>query len=241
MITVFFHKVQLAVTYTHSAAWEGTIPAAQGTSLPRTLEKLKNGKPLTIVCYGHSITAGCNASANINAQPYAPRWTDLVTQRLRLLYPDAVITAWNDAVGGKDSAWGAENAVGVAERNPDLVIIAFGLNDANQGARTGAFEESIRAIMDTSRAANPDCEFILVSPMRSNAEAWDFRAEPLNSYLRALQAMTGEGVALADMTTLHTYLLTRKSYRDMTGNNVNHPNDFLARAYAQVLLRTMEE
>ena len=192
MITVFFHKVQLAVTYTHSAAWEGPIPAAQGTSLPRTLEKLKNGKLLTIVCYG-------------------------------------------------DSILGAENAVGVAERSPDLVIIAFGLNDANQGARTGAFEESIRAIMDTIRAANPDCEFILVSPMRSNAEAWDFRAEPLNSYLRALREMTGEGVALADMTTLHTYMLTRKAFRDITGNNVNHPNDFLTRAYAQVLLRTMEK
>ena len=147
----FFHKAQLAVTYTHSAAWEGPIPEAQGTSLPRTLEKLKNGEQLTIVYYGDSITAGCNASAHINAQPYAPRWTDLVTQRLRLLYPDAAITAWNDAVGGKDAAWGAQNAAGVAERSPDLVIIAFGLNDANQGARTGAFEESIRSIMTTIR------------------------------------------------------------------------------------------
>lgn len=237
----FFHKAQIAVTYTHSAAWEGPIPAAQGASLPRTLEKLKNGESLTIVYYGDSITAGCNSSANINALPYAPRWTDMVTQRLRLLYPDAAITAWNDAVGGKDSAWGAENAAGVAARIPDLVIIAFGVNDANQGARTGAFEESIRTIMTTIRAANPACEFILVSPMRSNAEAWDFRAEPLDSYLKALREMTGEGVALADMTTLHTYMLTRKAFRDMTGNNVNHPNDFLARAYAQVLLRTMEK
>ena len=237
----FFHKAQLAVTYTHTAAWDGPVPAAQGTSLPRTLGKLEGGEPLTIVYYGDSITAGCNSSATVNAQPYAPRWTDMVTQRLSALYPNAAITAWNDAVGGKDSSWGAEHAAQVAERRPDLVVIAFGLNDANQGARPGAFEESIRAIMDTIRAANPDCEFILVSPMRSNAEAWDFRAEPLDSYLRALREMTGEGVALADMTTLHTYMLTRKAFRDMTGNNVNHPNDFLARAYAQVLLRTMEK
>jgi len=42
-----------------------------------------------------------------------------------------------------------------------------------------------------------------------------------------------------DMTTLHGNLLTRKRYCDMTGNNVNHPNDFLARAYAQNLWQTV--
>ena len=47
-------------------------------------------------------------------------------------------------------------------------------------------------------------------------------------------------VSVADMTDMHKKLLaTGKRYRDMTGNNVNHPNDFLARVYAQVILRTL--
>lgn len=237
----FFHKAQLAVTYTHTAPWEGSVPPARGQQLPLTVGKLKNSQPLTIVYYGDSITAGCNSSAVINAQPYAARWTDLVTQKLRILYPEASITAWNEAVGGTDSAWGAQHASTVASRNPDLVVIAFGMNDATQQARTAAYAESIRQIMDTVRAANPACEFILVSSMRSNAEAWQFQGEKLPGYLKALQEMTGEGVALADMTTLHDDLLTRKRFRDMTGNNINHCNDFLARAYAQLILRTLEE
>lgn len=237
----FFHKAQIAVTYTHTAAWEGPVPAAQGAQLPRTLAKLQGGEPLTIVYYGDSVTAGCNSSAVINAKPYAPRWTDMVTRRLDVLYPGAEITAWNEAVGGTDSAWGAANASRVAARNPDLVVIAFGLNDASREARTAAYAESIQSIMDTVRAENPECEFILVSAMRSNAEAWNFRGEKLPAYLEALRAMTGEGIALADMTTLHESMLTRKSYRDMTGNNINHCNDFLARAYAQVILRTLEK
>ncbi len=40
------------------------------------------------------------------------------------------------------------------------------------------------------------------------------------------------------MTTTHADLLKRKRFQDFTGNNVNHPNDFLVRAYAQVMLKT---
>jgi hypothetical protein len=38
---------------------------------------------------------------------------------------------------------------------------------------------------------------------------------------------------------MHTTLLESKRYYDMTGNNVNHPNDFLARMYAQTILEVM--
>lgn len=237
----FFHKAQLAITYTHTAAWEGTVPAAQGRQLPKTLEKLKHGSALRIVYYGDSITAGCNSSAVIHAEPYAPRWSDMVTQGLQQMYPDAEIMAWNEAVGGTDSAWGARNVSVVADHCPDLVILAFGMNDAAQQARVAAYADSIQQIMDAVRETNPACEFILVSSMRSNAEAWQFMGEQLPQYRAALEKMTCEGVVLADMTTLHDDLLTRKNYRDMTGNNINHCNDFLARAYAQVILCALEE
>ncbi len=38
---------------------------------------------------------------------------------------------------------------------------------------------------------------------------------------------------MVDMTGVHQELLKFKLFRDMTGNNVNHPNDFLHRWYAQ--------
>ncbi|MEI7733536.1 MAG: hypothetical protein WCO56_28460 [Verrucomicrobiota bacterium] len=38
------------------------------------------------------------------------------------------------------------------------------------------------------------------------------------------------------MTTLWSQMMERKRYHDLTGNGVNHPNDFGHRLYAQVLL-----
>jgi acyl-CoA thioesterase-1 len=47
--------------------------------------------------------------------------------------------------------------------------------------------------------------------------------------------------AVADVTTLWADLLKRKSFADLTGNGVNHPNDFGHRFYAQVILGLMGE
>jgi hypothetical protein len=42
-------------------------------------------------------------------------------------------------------------------------------------------------------------------------------------------------VALADLTSIWIEFLTKKLDWDLTGNGVNHPNDFGHRVYAQVL------
>ena len=53
--------------------------------------------------------------------------------------------------------------------------------------------------------------------------------------IKTLMEITSEvsGVATANMTGVHQELLRHKSFLDMTGNNINHPNDFLSRWYAQ--------
>ena len=38
---------------------------------------------------------------------------------------------------------------------------------------------------------------------------------------------------------MHTYPLSKKRYEDMDGNGVNHPNDFLARVYAQTIAQCL--
>jgi hypothetical protein len=47
------------------------------------------------------------------------------------------------------------------------------------------------------------------------------------------------GVAVANVTEVHQYLLTKKRYSDMTANNVNHPNDWLIRVQGQVLAQAL--
>mgnify|MGYP000203112808 FL=1 len=55
----------------------------------------------------------------------------------------------------------------------------------------------------------------------------------------AMLKLESQGVAVAPITTMFRYLMSRKEYADMTGNNVNHPNDFVARLYAQTLYATV--
>jgi uncharacterized protein (DUF1800 family) len=46
----------------------------------------------------------------------------------------------------------------------------------------------------------------------------------------------GNKMIVAPVTAIHSELLKKKKYWDMTGNNVNHPNDYLSSVYAQTIL-----
>ena len=101
-------------------------------------------------------------------------------------------------------------------------------------------------IIEEIRATNPDCEFVVLGTMLPNENiCWSEGGKSIlgnqEKYLLKLQTLAQEeaGVALADITTLHKEYLTVKNYRDMTGNNVNHPNDFLVRLYAQTIVKTI--
>jgi len=233
------HSMQIAVTYKHCGGFAGKIPAYKGDKLPRTTAKLRNGERLKIVLYGDSISTGANSSAAVCTQPMALTWYQMLVGKLELRYPSAGISFINTSLGGMASNWGAENAgERAAAFHPDLCIIAFGMNDGTAMFSTATYESNIRKIMDTVSVENPECEFILVATMLPNPEVAHFEGNQ-KAYLPVLCSMETNGVVVADMTTFHEYLLTRKRYWDMTGNNVNHPNDFLARAYAQVMYQTM--
>ena len=45
--------------------------------------------------------------------------------------------------------------------------------------------------------------------------------------------------AFANVTQAHDEMLTRKIFQDTTSSNTNHPNDYMHRVYAQVVLRTI--
>ena len=85
------------------------------------------------------------------------------------------------------------------------------------------------------------CDYLLLSTTLPNPEIvlgdasnQDKLAAKLFELEKAGTATTG-GVVVGDMTAVHQYLLQSKRFIDMTANNVNHPNDFLVRAYAQLV------
>ncbi len=233
-----FHYMQLAVTYIPKGNWNGPVPTQKSSFLPKTMEKLTNGEDIRIVVYGDSISVGANSSKFVNVAPYCENYFEMVINSLQKQY-GSNITFENPSVGGVASNWGVENVKQlVADKGADLVIIAFGMNDGSKGTNTITFKNNIEAIMNAVKNSNPNCEFVLVAPMLQN-EDWP-TSTMQSSYLEPLSELEKEGCAVADITSMHEYLLTRKRYIDMTGNHVNHPNDFLVRLYAQVIYEVFQ-
>lgn len=229
-----YHNMQTFVTYEFEPdQWAGPETTYAGGQLPRTIEKLSREEPLTIALLGDSISTGCNASGWAKAAPFQPPYQDLLVLNLEAEYGSEV-TLRNFSISGKDTAWGLATVGKVIEAEPDLVLIAFGMNDS---ARRPAKEYQAKtlAMIDAVREGCPDTEFILVATMLGNRDWTYLKHELFPQYLDALRELCGPGIALADMTSLWEELLKHKKDWDLSGNGVNHPNDFGHRLYAQVL------
>ena len=229
-----YQDMQTVITYRHKrGAWTGPMPAYQGDRLAHTLTRLKAKGTLKIALLGDSISTGCNASGWANVPPYQPPWQDLFVLWLRRTF-GASVALQNFAVGGTDTAWGVQQIGRVIDAAPDLVILAFGMNDA-AGRPAAEYGANMKAMVDAVRRVRPDAEFILVAPMVGNRDWVALRQELFPQYRDELARLAGPSVALADMTSIWAELLKHKLDWDMTGNGVNHPNDFGHRVYAQVL------
>ena len=229
----YFHSKQIEVTYRKVKEPSSFEVAYCGHLLPRTIEKLKSKEPITIVTYGDSITEGSNSSGQLLMTPFLPSWPTLLMLKLRQQY-GSMVRVINTAVGGMDSIWGVEHAAEcVGMRNPDLAIIAFGMNDRQDGKQ---FAENIKKIKKITLQHSPNAEFILCATSLQNPildlPGWH---EHLEEYREELLKMEEMGTAIADFNRLQKFLMQSKRYIDLTGNNVNHPNDFWVRCHAQVL------
>ena len=234
----YFSSKQVAVTYTHKSAWSGFVPPDRSAKAAPFLQRLAEGKSVQLAFFGDSITAGFNASEMIDYPPYAPPFADLVGGYIKERYPESRVSWLNEGVGGKESRWGLTNVMEKAAEYPiDLAVIAFGMNDPYQADEHAGYA---RTMAETVIGANPDACVVLVATMLPNPEA-EGVAMRQETYEAALEAAVEDmpNVSVAPVTSMHAELLKTKRYADMTGNNVNHPNDFLMRVYAQVILRTV--
>ncbi len=229
----YFHTHQIAVTYTHSNnIWKGPIPTFAGKSgLPNTIKKLSQQEPLKVVLFGDSISKGASTSSFLRLPPYLPIWGELVAETLQKTY-HSTITFVNSSVGGKTSSWGYQNVRElVSNQHPDLVIIAFGMNDGTGKVPENTFKNNLNLMINDIKNINPKTEFILVTPTLANPKS-NYSGNQA-SYKNVIKSLAKTGVVIADITGVHQELLKTKKFADMTGNNINHPNDFLVRWYAQ--------
>jgi lysophospholipase L1-like esterase len=190
---------------------------------------------LTIL--GDSISQGCDATAWSNVPPMLPPYRDLLAQAIRQA-SGANVALRNLAVGGTGASWGVKQTGAVAKTKPDLLVIAFGMNDSSARRPDKTFIQDIQAIMDGVRTDSPDTEFLLVSGMTPNPHWAHSHLEYLETYHKGLLKLAAPHVAVGDVRSTWLYILDRKSFFDLTGNGINHPNDYGHRLYANVLART---
>ena len=114
-------------------------------SLRKIVQKFHSGVPATVVALGDSITAGSQVDpARDESIVYHRQWH----QRLMQRYPKLNLTIANRGVPGHKIA----DAHGrlqreVIEARPDLVIVAFGINDCWDGPdRADEFERELERL-----------------------------------------------------------------------------------------------
>ncbi len=240
----FWHKQQVWVTY-EAEEKNIAIPLPESsTRLSNTVQKIKKGEELRLVVYGDSISQGYNASGFVGAEPYMPSYGELICQYIR----ENGCPVWmkNTALGGKDSIWGLEHVrENVCVYKPDLVILAFGMNDGTARLDPKEFQNNIKEMRRIISESNESCEFLCVAPMLPNKEACLLNDERTpffgnqERYLEYLLELRQKGTDVLDMTSIHKALLKRKKFLDMSGNNINHPNDYLIRWYAQAACKLL--
>lgn len=231
-------SVQISVCYRHKQAWKGPIPEGKGEKIPRFLSKLENGENVTMLFYGDSITTGAQSSGFEQVSPQADIWPVMVKKYIEAEYGVGV-NYINKAVGGYTTNQGAQNfGNGVNRSGVDLLVLAFGMNDQNTAL--SKYKSLIQSMIEDFRRENPEGEIVLVSAMTPSYETDWYGNQPI--FKQALYELEKgyNGCVCADVTSIFEYLFEAgKRFRDVTVNNVNHPNDFAARLYAQVLLKTI--
>jgi lysophospholipase L1-like esterase len=225
----FFHDLQTLVSYSHNQSWPDLVKAQ--STLPRSLKKLRSNEPFQVVTLGDSITEGYNASGFTKTQ--APRnhpaYAEGFARLLDETFP-AQVTLSNFGVAGRTAGWGLKQLDRVIAEKPDMVIIAFGMNDPVSSEQ---FQQTNQEILTRLQKEIPQADIIFVSGMNNNSDWRDPTKIP--GFREALKSIIRPNVILADITTPWEKLLTRKNFSDLSGNNVNHPNDFGHRLYAEVL------
>jgi lysophospholipase L1-like esterase len=238
----------LAVTYTHNEDAECVVnvPTSKSAQFDNLVNKLNAGQDIKIVSTGDSITDGWSASGKpgVDMAPYCPQYNVLVEQYIKDYY-GVNVTQKNVGVSGSNTNGGVSKLPEICAEKPDLVIIAFGMNDGCSMA-PNTYIANINNMVSTINKNCPDACIVVVGTCLPNEEfAWNPGGESALKYhidyidyLKEAEP-NWKNAAHADVTTTNIELYERKVYQDLAGSNSNHPNDYMHRIYAQVIIQTI--
>lgn len=187
----------------------------------RTLQKLREGKPVTIVTWGDSVTVGGDVSSPEKA------YANLFISSLRERFPNAKITHVNASIGGTTTeqrlpAFDEE----VLSHKPDLVTIEF-VNDM------GFPVDKLRGLWDTAldRITSAGAEAVVITPHFTVPSFMGNeypRGTEMREDVRWLKLIARQhNVGLADTSRRWEHLESEGiPYITLLWNGINHPNDY---------------
>jgi hypothetical protein len=189
--------------------------------LPKFTAKLKNGEPVLVLSYGNSIAAGAEASSPHFR--FQNRWVD----NLKSLFPKATIQLEDASLPGYTTTeailkWDAT----VGQKNPDLVLLGWGMNEANIGGITPKEYQNnlVKLVQLTKEQKN--AEVIIYSCFRPN-ENWQYSSHKMELYTQAAkEAAAAANCAYLDVYAIFEKVFARKDQPSLLANNINHPNNF---------------
>ena len=215
-------EFQLLASYKHK--YNNAFPnvLSDRLELPKTYDKLKAGKVLNMALFGDSISNAANSSWEMG---YGGRhWICEVKDNIERFF-NARVNVSNFSRSGYGTEW-ALNVVDEKFSSPqDLVILAFGMNDGASDMTVAEFVENNKQIIKQIKEKNPNTEFVIISPPVPNENCEAVYKEQVN-YKNGLRNLVGNGVAMINMTDVFLELVKKKRYCEISGNNLNHPNDF---------------
>ena len=187
------HGRTVAVTYTHSADLQHWQPGESAGALARVSRRLQRRESLTICLTGDSISEGYDSSGFHGIPPYQPAFGPLVATALSQEYA-APVHLHNQAVADRRPRM-VSNTSAIAALKPDLVMIAFGMNDACY-AEAAEYATNVSAILARLQERVEKVEFLLISPMLPTDECTWLVPERFDQYRAGLRELTGEGILL---------------------------------------------
>jgi len=148
--------------------------------LTKSKEKLENGKGLTIVALGDSLTQGWMVRKG---------YIDFLNEMIPEKYPGASFQIIKKGVPG-DTAEGAlyRLRMDVLDHDPDLVFVQFAVNDAYMGVSPDRFQKNIEYIIDRVKEHN-SAEILLVTSVSLGSQSEN---DMINRYYCRLEAVAGE-------------------------------------------------
>ena len=214
--------------------------------------------PVLIVALGDSVTQGCMEHGRIDHEGV---YHNCLKRMLEEKHPDTTFSVINAGVGGESAPGGlARLERDVTSHHPDLVIIAFALNDACSRQLPGLedFKNTIREMIKRVRETT-EAEVMLLTPnmmiTRMNdaiADCHQHLAKPfmhvqssgiLDAYVQALRDIAAEmDTALTDVYA--EWRAREAKGEDITAklcNGLNHPSADMQFVTAKLIMKEINE